>query len=78
VITGVAIAAALMPPLCMAGYVLANGQWHFFFESFYHYIINSVFIAFAAFIIISAMKLPHSNYVDEKQKVVSKNTYLFS
>ncbi len=60
------IATALMPPLCTAGYGLANGQWHFFFGAFYLYIINSVFIAFAAFIIISAMKLPHRNYVDAK------------
>lgn len=66
VIPGVAIATALMPPLCTAGYGLANGQWSFFFGAFYLYIINSVFIAFAAVIIISAMKLPHRNYVDAK------------
>lgn len=66
VIPGVAIATALMPPLCTAGYGLANGQWNFFFGAFYLYIINSVFIAFAAVIIISAMKLPHRNYVDAK------------
>jgi len=66
VIPGVAIATALMPPLCTAGYGLANGQWHFFFGAFYLYIINSVFIAFASFIIISAMKLPHRNFVDEE------------
>ena len=66
VIPGVAIATALMPPLCTAGYGFANGQWQFFFGAFYLYIINSVFIAFAAVIIISAMKLPHRHYVDAK------------
>lgn len=66
VIPGVAIATALMPPLCTAGYGLANGQWSFFFGAFYLYIINSVFIAFAAVIIISAMKLPHRSFVDQK------------
>lgn len=66
VIPGVAIATALMPPLCTAGYGLANGQWNFFFGAFYLYIINSVFIAIAAVIIISAMKLPHRSYVDAK------------
>ena len=76
VIPGVAIATALMPPLCTAGYGLANGQWHFFFGAFYLYIINSVFIAFAAVIIISAMKLPHRNYVDEKTESRVK-IYLF-
>jgi uncharacterized hydrophobic protein (TIGR00271 family) len=73
VIPGVAIATALMPPLCTAGYGLANGQWHFFFGAFYLYIINSVFIAFAAVIIISAMKLPHRNYVDAKTESRIKN-----
>lgn len=66
VIPGVAIATALMPPLCTAGYGLANGNWNFFFGAFYLYVINSVFIAFAAVIIISSMKLPHRNYVDAK------------
>ncbi len=76
VIPGVAIATALMPPLCTAGYGLANGQWHFFFGAFYLYIINSVFIAIAAVIIISAMKLPHRNYVDAKTESRVK-VYLF-
>lgn len=76
VIPGVAIATALMPPLCTAGYGLANGQWNFFFGAFYLYIINSVFIAIAAVIIISAMKLPHRNYVDAKTESRVK-VYLF-
>ncbi|MGJ8619424.1 MAG: TIGR00341 family protein [Methylophilaceae bacterium] len=76
VIPGVAIATALMPPLCTAGYGLANGQWHFFFGAFYLYIINSVFIAIAAVIIISAMKLPHRAYVDAKTESRVK-VYLF-
>lgn len=66
VVPGVAIATALMPPLCTAGYGLAKGNWSFFLGASYLYIINSVFIAFAAVIIISSMKLPHRNYVDEK------------
>jgi uncharacterized hydrophobic protein (TIGR00271 family) len=76
VIPGVAIATALMPPLCTAGYGVANGLWHFFFGAFYLYIINSVFIAFASVIIISAMKLPHRNYVDAKTESRVK-VYLF-
>jgi uncharacterized membrane protein len=47
VIPGVAIATALMPPLCTAGYGLANGAWAYFFGAFYLFAINSVFIAFA-------------------------------
>ncbi len=52
VIPGVAIATALMPPLCTAGYGIATGQWNYFFGAFYLYIINSVFISIATFLII--------------------------
>ena len=58
VIPGVAIATALMPPLCTAGYGLATLRLEFFFGAFYLFIINSVFIALAAFIIIRLLKYP--------------------
>ena len=47
VIPGVAIATALMPPLCTAGFGIASGNFSYFFGAFYLYMINSVFIAFA-------------------------------
>lgn len=50
VIPGVAIATALMPPLCTAGYGLATWQLNYFFGAFYLFIINSIYIAFATFI----------------------------
>ena len=50
VIPGVAIATALMPPLCTAGYGLATGQWTYFFGAFYLFFINTVFIATATFL----------------------------
>lgn len=46
-IPGVAIATALMPPLCTAGYGLASGQWLYFAGAFYLYLINCVFICLA-------------------------------
>lgn len=46
VIPGVAIATALMPPLCTAGYGLAMGNTSYFLGAFYLYFINTVFIAF--------------------------------
>ena len=49
VIPGVAIATALMPPLCTAGYGLATAQWSYFLGAFYLYFINSVFIALSTF-----------------------------
>ena len=48
VIPGVAIATALMPPLCTAGYGLATWQFNFFFGAFYLFTINTVFIAMAS------------------------------
>lgn len=50
VIPGVAIATALMPPLCTAGYGLATWQLSYFFGASYLFLINSIFIAFATFI----------------------------
>ena len=57
VLPGVAIATALMPPLCTAGFGLATGNWPFFFGAIYLYIINSVFIAFATFVMVRIMRL---------------------
>lgn len=64
VIPGVAIATALMPPLCTAGYGLATGQFNFFFGAFYLFIINTVFIAIAAFIVTNSMQFDKKVFVD--------------
>ncbi|HEX5026150.1 MAG TPA: TIGR00341 family protein [Agriterribacter sp.] len=66
VIAGVAIATALMPPLCTAGYGLATGQLKFFFGAFYLYLINSVFIAAATIITVHLLKYPKKKYADPK------------
>jgi uncharacterized hydrophobic protein (TIGR00271 family) len=55
-IPGVAIATALMPPLCTAGYGLAVGNYHYFFGAFYLYTINCFFICIATFFIIKILK----------------------
>ena len=52
VLSGVAIATALMPPLCTAGYGLAHGNMHFFLGALYLFLINSVFIALATFLMV--------------------------
>lgn len=64
VIPGVAIATALMPPLCTAGYGLANADWQVFGGAFYLFSINCVFIAFASVVIIEFLRLPHRKFVD--------------
>jgi uncharacterized hydrophobic protein (TIGR00271 family) len=56
VIPGVAIATALMPPLCTAGFGLAMGNWYYFFGALYLFFINSVFICFASFLIVKHLK----------------------
>lgn len=66
VIPGVAIATALMPPLCTAGFGLATGHWNYFFGAFYLYIINFVFIALSSFLVVRAFDISERKYVDEK------------
>ncbi len=68
VIPGVAIATALMPPLCTAGYGLATGKFIFFFGAFYLFIINTVFIAISSIIISRVLKFPSQTFVDERKK----------
>ena len=46
VMSGVAIATALMPPLCTAGFGLAKANWHFFFGAMYLFTINAIFMEF--------------------------------
>jgi uncharacterized hydrophobic protein (TIGR00271 family) len=68
VIPGVAIATALMPPLCTAGYGLATGQLNFFFGAFYLFTINTIFIAIASVWISQLLKFPIRTIVDESKK----------
>lgn len=52
IIPGVAIATALMPPLCTAGYGLATQQWRYFFGAFYLFILNSYFICMSSIFVL--------------------------
>lgn len=65
VLPGVAIATALMPPLCTAGYGIATGNLAYFAGAFYLYFINSVFIAVATFGMIRLLRLPEIQHSDE-------------
>ncbi|MHB1285951.1 MAG: TIGR00341 family protein [Leptospirales bacterium] len=65
VIPGVAIATALMPPLCTAGFGLAHGNWSFFLGALYLFAINCVFIAFSSAVIIKALHVQKKKFVDE-------------
>lgn len=75
VIPGVAIATALMPPLCTAGYGLANGNWQFFFGASYLFLINTLFICLSTILVVRYLKFPIRHFinpkVEKKVKVVS-------
>lgn len=79
VVSGVAIATALMPPLCTAGYGLGTGQFVYFFGAFYLFFINSFFIALATFIMTRYLKFPQKVYLDHaKEKRVRQAILFFS
>lgn len=73
-IPGVAIATALMPPLCVSGYgiVLAFSNWElglsYFWRAFYLFFLNSFFIAVTAYAIIRLLGFPYRKYVNQKEK----------
>lgn len=67
-IPGVAIATALMPPLCTAGYGLATANWKFFFGALFLYGINCVFICMATFSIVKYLKYPAAEQIDIKHE----------
>lgn len=78
-IFGVAIATALMPPLCTAGYGLANGNWTFFFGASYLFLINSVFIALSTWLIVKYLKYPIATYINQaRQKIVKRYIFVIS
>ncbi len=68
VIFGVAIATALMPPLCTAGYGLAKANWVYFGGAMYLFTINTIFIALATFIVLKVLRFPMLKYVNSKKR----------
>ena len=72
VISGVAIATALMPPLCTAGYGIATAQIWYFLGAFYLFFINSFFIALATFLMVRFLRFPQKHYMDSKRQLQVK------
>ena len=68
VIFGVAIATALMPPLCTAGYGLAKGNWSYFGGAMYLFSINTVFIALATFLVLKLLRFPMLRYANSAKR----------
>ncbi len=68
VIFGVAIATALMPPLCTAGYGLAKANFTYFFGALYLFTINTIFIALATFLVVKLLRFPMLKYANSKKR----------
>ena len=68
VIPGVAIATALIPPLCTAGFGLATGQIRFFVGAFYLFFINSVFIALATYLVVRFLRYEKKVFIDKSRE----------
>ncbi len=71
-VPGVAIATALMPPLCTAGYGIATSQPAFFFGALYLFLINSIFICLATLLGVKYLHLPKVAFIDSKQALFTK------
>lgn len=74
VIPGVAIATALMPPLCTAGYGLATGQMSFFLGAMYLFFINSVFISVATYSMVRFLKFHKKEFIDAAKEIRVKRS----
>lgn len=73
VIPGVAIATALMPPLCTAGYGFSSLKFEYFFGAFYLFIINTVFIALATLIVARFLKTPYKHLPKREDEIKARN-----
>ncbi|BDD07093.1 DUF389 domain-containing protein [Aureibacter tunicatorum] len=77
-VPGVAIATALMPPLCTAGYGLATGDTQIFGGAFYLFFINTVLISISTYFIVRVLKFPLMKSIDEqKAKLAKRAVYAF-
>ena len=79
VISGVAIATALMPPLCTAGFGIASGEIMYVLGAFYLFIINTVFIALASYLMVIFLKYEKKTALDQAaSKRMRRYVILFS
>jgi len=77
VLPGVAIATALMPPLCTAGYGIATGHLFYFLSAFYLFFINTVFICLATYLGVKMLNFKHKKVINaERQKKIRRYTII--
>lgn len=75
-IPGVAIATALMPPLCTAGFGIGTYNWNFFFGAFYLFFINAVFISMATYLIARYLRFPEKKFINRKIAVQYRTWFI--
>ncbi len=76
---GVAIATALMPPLCVTGFGLAQGHWEIALNSFYLFFLNTAFVALATYLIVRYLRFPFKEFQDIREKRRTQwSIFLFS
>jgi len=75
VIAGVAVSTACIPPLCTAGFGIANGNWEYFWGGFYFYLINCFFIGVGTWIL--SIVLGFQKYYLQKNKIKNRKISLF-
>jgi uncharacterized hydrophobic protein (TIGR00271 family) len=68
VIFGVAIATALMPPLCTVGFGLAIGKYGYALGAMYLFVINTIFIGLATFLVVKYLRFPMVRYANSKRR----------
>jgi len=76
VVPGVAIATALMPPLCTAGFGLAIGNWDYFAGALYLFFMNTIMISLAALIVVIYLRYPKFSFVNDRTKNRVKSAIL--
>ncbi len=73
VVSGVAIATTLLPPLCTAGFGIATGEWKYFLGAFYLFCINAIFIAIAGYLMTKFLRYDKKAFLDAgKEKRVRR------
>lgn len=78
-VPGVAIATALMPPLCTAGYGIASGNLNFFLGAFYLFLLNSLFITLSTVIVVRFVGFPKVDFINSKrERQVKRSIYAFT
>jgi len=65
---GVAIATALMPPLCVTGYGLASGNIAIASKSFYLFFLNTFFVSFSTYVIVRFLRFPYTQYMVQARR----------